>query len=252
MEHIADGLDIMSVLCIDFTESNLAYTYPKSKHFFAPDKLSDYEKVLETSIEQIMEYDNDKQIPTFGFGSIVNHPNYFTKGKVSHRFPLSMDQNKANFSSLDEIRKAYRENMKYLKFAGPTYMAFLMKWAVQECKKILSSEDNYKYMILFILTDGQFCDDEEMRDLIVECSHLPISTVFIGIGDEDFTILEELDDDDAKLVDRNGNPTVRDSVQFVPFEKYKNNLLAFKKEVLAEIPRQIEEYFIVQKKSKLQ
>lgn len=37
-------------------------------------------------------------------------------------------------------------------------------------------------MIMFILTDGQLCDEEKVTDLIVECSSLPISIVIIGIG----------------------------------------------------------------------
>jgi hypothetical protein len=37
----------------------------------------------------------------------------------------------------------------------------------------------------------------------------------VGIGDGDFAIMKDLDDDDAEMVDSNGNKTERDLVQFV-------------------------------------
>ena len=38
-------------------------------------------------------------------------------------------------ATADEIKKAYRECMPYLKFSGPTYFGPLIKWAVEEGKQ---------------------------------------------------------------------------------------------------------------------
>ena len=42
------------------------------------------------------------------------------------------------------------------------------------------------YEILLILTDGDITDMEATMDAIVEASDLPISIIFVGIGDDNF------------------------------------------------------------------
>ncbi len=41
------------------------------------------------------------------------------------------------------------------------------------------------------------------------------------------------------MMDKQGNKTERDLVQFVEFEKFKNNGIALAREVLEELPRQV-------------
>lgn len=62
-----------------------------------------------------------------------------------------------------------------------------------------------------------------MIDQIIECCGLPISLIIVGVGNGDFGIMDELDDDDCNLVDSHGKKTTRDLVQFVEFKKFKNN-----------------------------
>ena len=44
--------------------------------------------------------------------------------------------------------------------------------------------------------------------------------------------MHELDDDDCQMTDFQGNPTLRDLVQFVEFRKHNNNGVELAKEVL--------------------
>jgi hypothetical protein len=69
-------------------------------------------------------------------------------------------------------------------------------------------------------------------DQIIACGRLPISIIIVGIGNSDFGIMNELDDDDCQLRDSKGNKTERDLVQFVEFHKFKNNGILLAKEVL--------------------
>ena len=55
--------------------------------------------------------------------------------------------------------------------------------------------------------------------------------------------MEVLDGDHVPLVSSNGNKRMRDLVQFVAFSKYNNDEKALASEVLAEIPKQIVEYY---------
>ena len=52
-------------------------------------------------------------------------------------------------------------------------------------------------MILFILTDGEIHDRQEVIDLLIECNFLPISVIIVGIGEGEFAIMHELDDDNC-------------------------------------------------------
>lgn len=42
------------------------------------------------------------------------------------------------------------------------------------------------YFVLLILTDGEIHDMEPTKTSIVQASHLPLSIIIIGIGNEDF------------------------------------------------------------------
>lgn len=74
--------------------------------------------------------------------------------------------------------------------------------------------------MLLILTDGVVTDMNQTRDAIVYASGLPMSIIIVGVGAADFTDMNTLDGDDGVLKATNGQPVLRDIVQFVPFRKY--------------------------------
>ena len=95
-----------------------------------------------------------------------------------------------------------------------------------------------QYNILLLLTDGIINDMPETKRLIVELSELPCSIIIVGVGNADFSQMEELDGDDGVLRDGYGKAVARDIVQFVGFNKsvQRGNLA---EEVLKEIPTQL-------------
>lgn len=104
-------------------------------------------------------------------------------------------------------------------------------------------KDLKEYMILLILTDGIIHDKEDVKDLLVKCGKLPLSVIIIGIGNnQDWSAMHELDDDDCQMTDFQGNKTQRDLVQFVEFAQHNNNGVELARQVLQELPRQVEEY----------
>jgi len=91
-------------------------------------------------------------------------------------------------------------------------------------EKIVKSRKSKKvYNVLLIITDGQINDFTEVRTKIVEMSSTPLSIIIIGVGDADFGNMRELDGDEKILLDLDGRPGVRDIVQFVEFNRYKND-----------------------------
>ena len=94
-----------------------------------------------------------------------------------------------------------------------------------------------------ILTDGMIDDIDNTVNELVEGSFLPLSVIIIGIGQADFSSMDALDADINPLVNNQGVRAARDIVQFVPFNKFESNPQRLAEEVLAEIPRQILQYY---------
>ena len=84
----------------------------------------------------------------------------------------------------------------------------------------------------------------ETKNLIVQNSNLPISLIIVGIGNADFSNMNELDGDGG-LNSSNGQKCQRDIVQFVPFNKFAGKADLLSKELLKEIPGQIVQYMVI-------
>ena len=72
-----------------------------------------------------------------------------------------------------------------------------------------------------MLTDGVLSDMSNTRQAIVQASRLPMSIIIVGVGNADFSDMNELDGDDGMLRGPMGEPAKRDIVQFVPFRDFK-------------------------------
>ena len=91
------------------------------------------------------------------------------------------------------------------------------------------------------MTDGQIMDMDRTKQELVKLSRLPVSIIIIGVGNADFSSMEELDGDDGPLKDSQGNRCARDIVQFVEYKKaVAHGDLA--QQVLKEVPPQFCSY----------
>jgi hypothetical protein len=60
-------------------------------------------------------------------------------------------------------------------------------------------------------------DMQQTINQICTASRLPTSIIIVGVGQADFSNMEQLDGDNAMLRDSTGRPAARDIVQFVRF-----------------------------------
>lgn len=91
---------------------------------------------------------------------------------------------------------------------------------------------------MLLLTDGAIHDMRETKNILVELSAMPCSVVIIGVGNADFTSMEELDGDGGVLKSSSGKSAMRDVVQFVVFnDAMKRGDLG--EQVLKEVPGQV-------------
>jgi len=127
--------------------------------------------------------------------------------------------------------------------SGPTLFRPLMEGAHYLANAANCSQENQKYTVLLVLTDGVINDMDQTIDAVIAASGLPLSVVIIGVGSADFTDMNALDSD-KQLLKHGSKTAVRDIVQFVPYNKvaaYGPAVLA--QQVLAEIPNQVLKYF---------
>jgi len=73
------------------------------------------------------------------------------------------------------------------------------------------------YHVMIILTDGEIHDFNDTVNMIIELSKYPVSIIVIGVGNDDFTKMRELDGDEKVLRNSKGQIATRDIVQFVRF-----------------------------------
>ena len=82
-------------------------------------------------------------------------------------------------------------------------------------------------------------------DEIVRGAELPLSIVIVGVGEDEFESMDQLDADQTPLYSQKYKKYMpRDIVQFVPFGQFKNYLYRLAKETLYEIPGQLVDYFM--------
>jgi hypothetical protein len=102
-----------------------------------------------------------------------------------------------------------------------------------------------------ILTDGVIDDmDETKMEIISSAGTAPMSVIIVGIGEEDFSDMVELD---ANKEDGQGNNikltfgdemAERDIVRFVEFKRFEDgDQEALADEVLKEVPRQVVSFY---------
>jgi len=232
VDYIYSGLQIGMICAIDFTASNGKVNSPKSLHYINSAEPNQYEQSIKASAGIVAYYDSDKLFPCYGFGAEYN-------GETSHCFNLSLSNN-SEIEGVDGIMKTYKNVISQVSLSGPTFFSPVIYKTIQDIKT-KGIENNY--YILLIITDGQITDEGPTKNAIIEASILPLSIIIVGVGTANFASMSRLDGDEKPLLDAKGKK-IRDIVQFVHYnQNYALNPTLFSKDLLYEIPGQVEGYF---------
>lgn len=137
------------------------------------------------------------------------------------------------------ILQAYKDCLQAVCLSGPTLFAPLINNACDIAAASKCTQENQKYNILLIITDGVINDMDATKAAIVRASGQPLSIIIIGVGNADFSGMRALDSDDGLL--RSGKSSAqRDIVQFVEFKGQEPAVLS--QQVLLEVPTQVLQY----------
>ena len=236
VEYLQGGVTMNFSVAIDFTASNGDPRRPESLHYFDHNQggQNQYTTAIRSVGEIIQDYDTDKQFPALGFGAQVP-----PSGQVSHEFFLNLSPDNPFCAGVDGLMAAYWNAIQRVRLYGPTNFAPVINHVANFARTYQSGD---QYFVLLIITDGIITDMEATKYAIINACELPMSIIIVGVGNEDFASMEELDGDSKKL-SVNGRVATRDIVQFVemarflgPGNMWSKEMLA--KEVLAEIPDQ--------------
>lgn len=232
IDYVRRGLQLNLTVSIDFTGSNGDPKNASSLHYINPHgQPNQYQDAIEQVGKIIIEYDSDKMVPAYGFGALV-------AGKHSDCFPINNNPANPAVASWDGVLKAYSNCIKAIQLHGPTNFAPTIR-AIQQVAQRSLQQNPLIYHILLILTDGQITDEEQTKQAIVDCSSLPLSIIIIGVGNDNFENMNELDADSNPL----GGGKSRDIVQFVKYLSYKGSPYQLAEAVLKELPSQVNRFY---------
>ena len=226
-----DGITIKLTIGIDYSLSNKDPNDPLSLHYLGGE--SDYEKAINACGNIVAKYTNNERISVYGFGARIKGQN-----TINHCFNINF-KNNPEIEKIDGVIREYRNSFNNLKLGNRgTFLYPLINKVIENIKK-----ENDQYHILLILTVGVIDDVKNTIDALVEAFSCPLSVIIIGIGNENFQAIKELDGDFKPLISSNGTKAKRDLVKFVRFNEYKYVPNKLEEQVLEKVNRQATEYY---------
>ncbi|XP_043815082.1 protein BONZAI 3 isoform X1 [Manihot esculenta] len=252
LDYISSGFELNFMVAVDFTASNGNPRNPDSLHYIDPSgRLNPYQRkktsfineLAKIILQAIMEvgevmqfYDSDRRFPAWGFGGRTSD------GTISHCFNLNGSPSGSEVEGIEGIMAAYATGLHNVALAGPTLFGQVINTAAQVAGQSLSDNDK-KYFVLLIITDGVLTDLQETKDALVKASDLPLSILIVGVGGADFKQMEILDaDHGCRLESSTGRVATRDIVQFVPMREVHSGQLSAAQALLEELPGQFLSY----------
>ena len=166
---------------------------------------------------------------------------------MSHEFFLNLRSDNPYCQGINGILQAYCNALQNIQLYGPTNFAPVINHVAAFANAF---QDGKQYFVQLIITDGVITDLELTKDAIIKASGLPMSIIIVGVGNEDFSNMRELDCDSGKLTVA-GRKAKRDIVQFVEMRKFFKHIeggaMGWDKGklaecVLAEVPNQLVEW----------
>nr|XP_027239521.1 copine-9-like [Penaeus vannamei] len=180
----------------------------RSLHYRPAGVDNQYSLAIKSVGEIIQDYDSDVSCPWLWWP-------YSPNWEVSHEFFLNGTADSPYCQGVAGILQAYYHSLQTVGLYGPTNFSPVINHVAQFAR---SHQDGNNYFVLLIITDGIITRYvlylPDTRKALVSVSSLPMSVIIVGVGNEDFSAMEQLDGDEQRL-SFGGRYAERDIVQFV-------------------------------------
>ena len=230
---IKKGLNLDLSIAIDFTGSNGWVDSPSYLHYIENGFINNYEKAIRENYKIISNLNEKDKYDIYGFGADID-------GKFQECFNLNMSDN-PSITGIENIISEYKKAVKSVEFSGGTYFAPVINKINDVMKNNI--DDNFKYHILLIISDGEIDDLQRTIDSIIESSKYPLSIIIIGVGDIVCEDMKKINGEDGKLISSDGEILKKDIVQYVHFNDYADDMNKLADAVLKYIPDQFSDYY---------
>ena len=178
--QIRNGLRFNFACAIDFSATNRPPRDPKSLHYTSFGQLNAYQATIASIGATIESYSDGRPFHAWGFGAKYNRV-------LSHCFPLMINGNK-DLNGLKDLQNAYWSIFENIVFDRPISIVPSTKQAIAQVK---GSKNPADYLVFVIMIDGIPSDLDAFINLLYDNQMEPISVIIVGIGDSDFSLLEE-------------------------------------------------------------
>lgn len=232
MDYIKNSMKVGLIIAIDYSnESLLPLTDKNSLHYI--EDVNSYQKIIKILYERLCNY-NDKKIAMFSIGG--------NKGDESDCFLI---KDISNTLGKTEILSLYKTSLSEIVPRSKSVICQLLKEVSKMIRKELNEGVN-KYYTLVILLNEDPSDINELPDEIYKILDIPLSLVFLGMNDKGkYEELIKLNKRDKLYSNYTDNGSKRDILKYI---QYKENECY--DEILKDIPREIVEFFEIQKNLK--
>jgi hypothetical protein len=242
-------------IAIDFTSSNGDPNQMGTLHDRCSSSFNEYEETLISLGNALVPYSDGTSL--WGFGAKFC-------GSIRHIFQCGADEKIPKSKGVHGILRTYKSVFDSgLTMSGPTVFDDIIRAAgVRARKHQITSSSNktvqqqqqhsqgslpHKYCVLLIITDGLAKDLQETRRQLQVYSSLPLSVVFVGVGQVNFTDLRNL----CSEIRMNNHKSSqrRSNVSFVEFRRHNqdnhnHDPSSLSQVVMEELPNQLVQYMV--------
>jgi len=202
-DYLAAGLDMQCYFGLDYSE-----------YFdFYFDKLTtdirkkDFKDILGNIAKIIYPYLGEKMFSVYGVGASVGASNI-------DFFPIFSQLN--GLYSPNQLVEGYEKSFGLLQNKKDLKLSPLVKEVIKNAKEDLGKCHKIKYYVSVFLITGKIHDwDEFISEVVLASYELPMSFLFMGIGDGDFSQLEMLNNRWSQIQDSQGRKPFRKNVMIV-------------------------------------
>jgi len=189
----------------------------------------------------------------YGFGAKIP-PSHSV---CSDCFALTGDFFLPEVEGIDGILQAYFRALHVCHLHGPSRLSEVVKLIANLSRPYVQKDPGdprlpwpeMQFFVLLILTDGEIEDQEQVVREIRACAELPLTIIFVGIGNKDFVFLRELARDvkdmmpKAKDAEVGGPGFDRQIVKFICFNDYRDDPQKLAAATLSHLPQEVVRYY---------